>query len=953
MFDVDQGATGAVRRLRLTPELASAGRARRLVDAALREWQLDHLADDVALGVSELVANVVLHAQTEIDVVLERTGGGVRAEVRDESRQYVSLPWHPGSAEGDAEDWPADALDAEAMTGRGLLVVASVADAWGVERAEQGKTVWMEVGTGRRSPVALDTSTWRASDEPGPAVDVLPVRLVAVPVRLALASDTNLDDLIREFQVLTMSDQETAHPVPQPLIQLIEEILHRYAEPRLAGREAARTAAAAGLRLFDVTAVVPPEVVPDMWHLTLVLEQVAGYCRQGALLSLAPSEELSAFRRWWVSEIERQVGGSAPMPCPFPVAPPEEWPPADLEGSHHTLAAERTARTVAEEAAARLAGLQEVTAGLSAAVTSEQVADVVLGRGLALLGAQTGSFCLLQPDGATVQIVRAAGYPPSVTDRWHQFALSDDVPASEAIRTGHPVFLRSVEERDARYPVFRDAPTVGSQATAVMPLVVESGRVLGALAVGYAEPQAFPAADRAFHSSLATQAAQALDRARLHEAERRAHARFAFLAEASTVLNASLELNETLSALADLVVPRLADWCTVHLLEQGRPVFVAAAHSDPAKRELASELNRRWPVELGKGGIGSCLATGQPVRFQVVPPELLDQTARDEEHRHLLRTLGLGSGMIMPLKAGGRVLGALAMANEQGRVVFDDSFRLALDLAGRAGAAVANAQLFAERSHVARALQASLLPPTLPRAEGIDFGARYVAAGQGLDVGGDFFDVFAAESSWLVAVGDVRGKGVEAAAVTGLARHTIRSRSLSDPSPCAVLRHLNHLLLRAGADEAAAAGNGWTEPRFCTVVLITLEETAGGVRATICSAGHPLPLVRRLDGTVEPAGIPGDILGVMDDLDLDDTVVELGPGDALVAFTDGITERHRGLRQFGEEGIVAVLRSTGEGDAATVAARVEEAARTFVEGAVDDDMAVVVVRVPLPSERVA
>ncbi|HET9443589.1 MAG TPA: ATP-binding protein, partial [Acidimicrobiales bacterium] len=443
---MDQGDTGAMRRLRLAPELASAGLARRLVATVLQDWELGHLADDVALGVSELVANAVLHAHTDLEVALERRGAGVRAEVRDGSAQPVSLPWHP-SPETPGEEWGGDVLDTEAMTGRGLLVVASVADAWGVDEGNGGKTVWMEIGTGA-PPAALPAAPPAPPAPPAdtapvvpgaPGAEVVAVRLVAVPVRLALANDANLDDLVREFQVLTMSDQETAHPGPQPLLRLSDEVLDRYAEPRLAARAAARAAGAAGLRLFDFVTGVPIDVVPDMWHLTLVLEQVASYCRQGALLSLAPSEELSAFRRWWVSEIERQVRGATPRPCPFPVAPPDEWAP-DLEGTEDALAAERAARTVAEEAGARLAGLQELTAGLSAAVTSQQVADVVLGRGLALLGATTGSFSLLQPDGATVEIVGAVGYHPWVAERWHRFNLSDDVPASETIRTGQPVY---------------------------------------------------------------------------------------------------------------------------------------------------------------------------------------------------------------------------------------------------------------------------------------------------------------------------------------------------------------------------------------------------------------------------------------------------------------------------------------------------------------------------------
>ena len=944
------GGERSITSVRLRPELASSGRARQLVVEMLTDWGLDHLATDVALAVSELVANAVLHAHTDVELVLERRGAGVRAEVRDQSQHEVSLPWRGGT---DDEQSPgADHLEGQSMTGRGLVVVSSVVDSWGIVTDGAGKTVWLEVGTGLPAapedvPVPDDTAT--SAPRPPARVDAVPVRMVAIPVRLALACDANLDDLIRELQVLTLADEPIPHAVPIPLIKLIDEILERHADLRLMGREAARRAAAAGARLFDFSVTVTPEVVPDLWHLASVLDQVAEFCRAGALLNLAPSEEVRALRRWLASEVERQVNGAPPRPCPFPVVP---YDAGELSVRHDVLETERTVRAFAEQAATRLAGLQEVTAGLSRAVDFEQVADVVLGRALALLGASTGSLCLLNSDGETVEIVRAVGYPESVTTHWRRFALSDDLPASETIRTGRAVHLHSPEELNARYPVFASTPVVGSASIAILPLAVRPGQVMGALVIGYPDAQGFPAADRAFLTALATQAAQAFDRARLHDAERQAHERFAYLAEASAVLNASLELDATLSRLADLAVPRLAEWCSIHLIGNGGvPELVTAAHVDPAKRELAFELHRRWPVRLDEPGIGSCMATGESMLFQVVPDEVLELAARDEEHLRHLRRLGFGAAMVVALRAGGRVLGALAMANERGRAITDAEYALAQDLADRAGAAVANAQLFAERSHVARALQASLLPPTLPTPPGLDFGARYLAAGQGLEVGGDFFDVFAAGASWVTVVGDVRGKGVEAAAVTGLARHTIRSRSLSDPSPRAVLQHLNHLLLRAEADQAAASGPSWDlEPLFCTVVAISLTEVDGGVDATICAGGHPLPLVRRADGSIESVGVRGDVLGVTEHVDLTDHFTRLGPGDVLVAFTDGISERHLGPCQFGEEGIVAVLRRAGEASADAIAALVEEAARTFVAGDADDDMAVVVVRVPPPGE---
>ncbi len=948
MTGMDAADNGSGRSVRLAPELASAGRARQLVVDTLAAWGLSHLAGDVALAVSELVANAVLHAHTDVEVRLGRKGVGVRAEVRDEGAHEVSLPWkaeHGGNGHAVAPD----DLDEEAMTGRGLLVVASVVDAWGIAATDGGKTVWVEIGTGAAH--AAGTAPQERPARSGMAyVPGVPVRLVAVPVRLALASDNNLDDVIRELQVLSLADEAIAHSVPTPLIGLIDEILERHAGLRLTGREGARRAAAAGARLFDFSASVGREVVPDLWHLMSVLDQVAGFCRAGALLNLAPTEEVRAYRRWWASEIERQVKGSTPTPCPFPVQPYDEF---GLDVREDVVATERTVRAFAEQAATRLAGLQEVTAGLSRAVDFEQVADVVLGRALALLQATTGSLCLLASDGETVEIVRSVGYPESVTSHWRRFALSDDLPASETIRTGSAVYLRSPQELNERYPVFSDTPVIGSASTAVVPLVVRPGEVMGALVIGYPEAQEFPASDRAFLTAVATQASQAFDRARLHDAERQAHEHFAFLAEASAVLNASLELHQTLTRLTELAVPRLCDWCSVHLVDGANdPVFVTAAHTDPAKQDLGMAVLRTWPVRLGEPGVGTCMTTGEPMMFQVVPPGALAKAARDEEHLRHLTSLGYGAGMVVALRAHGRVLGALGMANEQGRMVTDADFALAQDLADRAGAAVANAQLFAQRSHVARSLQASLLPPALPTPPGLEFGARYVAAGQGLDVGGDFFDVFLTDKGWMVALGDVRGKGVEAAAATGLARHTIRSKSLSDPLPSAVLRHLNHLLLLAEADKAAALGDAWDlEPLFCTVVAVALSEVEGGVDATICAAGHPLPLVRRVDGSIEPVGARGDVLGVLADVEITDFSTRLHPGDVLVAFTDGIVERHRGRRQFGQEGIVSVLRETGEAGADTIAARVEQAARDFVDDEADDDMAVLVVRVPLAAER--
>lgn len=498
-----------IARLRVAPDLAAAGEARRTVAPLLEAQGLDALTEDVLLTVGELVANAVLHARTDIELAVLRVGDGVRVEVRDRSPVPVTLPAPPaptGSLDLD------DLLAGQTMTGRGLRLVAGLADAWGMERRGDGKVVWAEIGTGaighgtdavghatggtEGSGGTAGTGGTEGSDVPAPhrrpphpaELRLHPVRLVGVPVRLALASDDNLDDLVREFQVVTMGEGAAQPPVPARLVELVEEVLERYAPQRGGLREATRQAVARGQRLLDVDVAVPPDAVADLWHLTGVLDEVAHYCREGALLSLAPSEELTAFRRWFVSELERQTGGSPPRPCPFPVVAPDD--PATVAASVEAdlLLAERSARVAAEQAAAQLAALHSVAAALTRAVDSHEVAEVVLVQGVAALGGRRGSLCFLRPDGETVEIVRHVGYPEEVTRHWRTFGVSDDLPASEAIRTGATVVLRTIAERNARYPIFAKTPVLDDPAFASVPLPASgTGRPFGALVLNFRE----------------------------------------------------------------------------------------------------------------------------------------------------------------------------------------------------------------------------------------------------------------------------------------------------------------------------------------------------------------------------------------------------------------------------------------------------------------------------------
>ncbi|HEX2048003.1 MAG TPA: SpoIIE family protein phosphatase [Acidimicrobiales bacterium] len=608
---------------------------------------------------------------------------------------------------------------------------------------------------------------------------------------------------------------------------------------------------------------------------------------------------------------------------------------ADEERAH-LLAVERSTRTEAETVATRLRGLQAVTASLIRAVDARSVAQAVLTEGVPAVGGRTGSICLVAEDGETVEIVHEVGYRDEVKEHWRTFPLGADLPASDAIRRGEMVLLRGPEDRDARYPVFRGTPMVTDLAVACVPLVDEDGTSFGAMVVGFPEERDFTEPELRLLSALAAQCATALRRAALYEAERearmaaeRAQERLAFLAEASSALASSvLDLDTTLAQVVDLAVPRLADGCAIALVDdRRRSRIVAVSHLDPAKVERLRAL-----VEsLG----GECR-------------QVMRRETTDEHGGRRLVT-------VLPLCSQRRVVGALTLVSDGGRPVEDGDVQLGEQLAFRAGAAIESARLFAERSRVARSLQASLLPPSLPAIPGLELGARYAPAGEGVEVGGDFYDAFAVEGGrWLLVVGDVRGKGVDAAAVTGLARHTIRSIAMYESRPSAILAHLNRVLLAAEADRVAAVQAHdeppWelTEPRFCTVAIAVVEPGPGRACVQICSGGHPLPLVARADGRVEPAGRPGTLIGASTEIELHDVGLEMGPGDALVCFTDGIVERHRGRRFFEDTGIAKVLSEAAGSDAATLAARIEQEARNLFDDNPHDDMAVLVARVPRP-----
>src|SRR5215216_1402640 len=431
-----------------------------------------------------------------------------------------------------------------------------------------------------------------------------------------------------------------------------------------------------------------------------------------------------------------------------------------------------------------------------------------------------------------------------------------------------------------------------------------------------------------------------------------------FLAEASASLSSSLDYRATLARVARLAVPYLADWCAIDILEEDASLDrLALTHQDPEKVALARELEERYPPDLeAQRGVPQVLRTGQPELVPEIPESLLDEAVHEARHHEILRELGLKSYVIVPLVAHGRTLGAITLVSaESGRRYGTAELELAEELARRAALAVDNARLYRGRSEIARILQKGLLPPHLPEVPGVEVGLRYVSAGE-VDVGGDFYDLFDtrmadqngssephSSSSWGVVIGDVSGKGAEAAAVLAFARYTIRTLATRESHPSAVLSGLNEAMLHQRHERG--------DHKFCTVTYIRLETDEGntdrGARITVSRGGHPPPFLLKADGSIYKIGQPGRAIGVFDDANLSEQKASLAPGDALVLYTDGVVEARSpdGLF-FGEERLMALLRSSVTLDASTIAGRIESAVLNFQEQAPRDDIAALVLRVP-------
>lgn len=598
-------------------------------------------------------------------------------------------------------------------------------------------------------------------------------------------------------------------------------------------------------------------------------------------------------------------------------------------------------------ATVRLARLVE---NLNQLRREDDIIRAILSDGVDLLGGHSATIHVLDDACSELVMMGSVGVPPEeLHEDYGRLAVDAPLPAVDAMRSGEPVVIRTLEERHERYPAMDAVRVNWDPAFVTVPMYRATGEPFGVLGMGFPKVEILDTLDRAFLMEVTGQCSLALDRSRQATVAERNQEQLAFLDALSGALSRSLDVETALTHLAELTVPRLADWCAVRVVESAAipAPAIGVAHRDPTKLGLLNQLAERLPRDLEvRAELGDAFRAARPfVGINDDPVTLADQLG-DPRIADALGSVGAQDVVVFPLYARGRLIGALGFGNADPRAMRSDEFELAHAVAVRAAVLVDNARMFAERSEVARALQDSLLPGVLPEVPGVELGARYRPAGHGLDVGGDFYDAFQADENWWVfAVGDVCGHGVEAASLTGLARHTIRSAAMSGVMPSAVLGHLNRMLLQHTTEEAARHNDEVPmTPRFCTVLVGAVQPTPKGVDILVCSAGHPLPLVRRSTDKVVPVGVPGTLLGVTEDVILTDTVVHLGPGEALVCYTDGLTDRRAGRRTFGEEGVVAAMLHGRSASAAEMAAQIEGDAVAFVETEPNDDMAVLVLK---------
>ncbi|MFB8405476.1 SpoIIE family protein phosphatase [Streptomyces sp. NPDC055912] len=556
------------------------------------------------------------------------------------------------------------------------------------------------------------------------------------------------------------------------------------------------------------------------------------------------------------------------------------------------------------------------------------------------------AFLLLATDDETELEVRATTGLPAARQRFARVPV--ETGASRYGSARMPAVHEDLAAVPGAVPLLEGT---GMRSVVTVPLKVE-GRLTGSLGVAAEAANRYSNEEALRLQFAADRIALAVESARLGELERLRRGSLSFLVEASDLLAGTLDRDQTLALMAQMTVPTLATWCAVYTIadQSSDPYLSYVLHEDEDRidglKELLSSISPPDPVPTpgarvwtAPGDAAHRAALSASVRALDHPTSPLSSG--------IDTTLGNESGVaseevVLSLVSRNPGSGTLDPGRPSEEKLLQEGLGLAEDLSRRAALALDNARLYSERVAISQSLQRSLLPPGLPHIPGVEVDVIYRAAGEGNEVGGDFYDLFPIrDGAYGFAIGDVCGTGPEAAAVTGLARHALRLLAREGFGGPAVLERLNAAILDEGA-----------RSRFLTLLYGEMrpQEDGSAILKVVC-AGHPLPLRLRPDGTVTSAAEPQPLLGVMEDLELYEETITLDPGDVLLCVTDGVTERREGTRMLGDDGLAEVLKTCTGLTAGAVASRVLRAVERFAQAPASDDMAILAMRLREPDDR--
>ncbi|QBI52319.1 SpoIIE family protein phosphatase [Streptomonospora litoralis] len=556
-------------------------------------------------------------------------------------------------------------------------------------------------------------------------------------------------------------------------------------------------------------------------------------------------------------------------------------------------------------------------AALSARLPMPELLDRTVEYARSALGGDAAYIALATTDETEWDLRAATGL---TDDTWRPFRSRTEetfpsvAPAPGAIINDDLMIARAHRGKLAQ---------AGMRSLVTAPLIVD-GRITGLIGVASRRIRHFGDTAAKRLQDGADRIALPIERARLAEVELARRASLSFLAEASDLLTGTLNEQMTAALAAQLVASRLGSWCAVSTLSDlGSVRLLHTIH----RNENYNDVLRTLLTELPP-----------PVQREPRPlwsREMLSAAGLADE---LLLELAEGPAISVPLMAHGQTLGRMTLGKDAGADFTRDDVDVVDDLARRVSSAMENARLYAGQTSMSEALQRSLLPakekePSIP---GVDHAVFYRSADERTVVGGDFYDVFATDGRWCFAIGDVCGTGPAAAAVTGLARHTLRALAREGFSPAHIMDRLNKAIL----DEN-------TSTRFLTMLYGEMTPLGGpgeGMRLRLVSAGHPLPLRLNQKGEVDSIGASQPLLGAFEDVDFYTETMEVGSGDVLLAVTDGVTERRNGTEMLGDEGLMRIFANCSGLTAQAVIVRIDRDLEDFAPGGHTDDTAMLVLR---------